>query len=409
MSAFHILNCDGITLIVVEAGEADVVTAVDTAPAHRRSRCLLLIVDIQIPSCRRIRRAVRVYTALCREVLEAWVLHQVGDIDAHSHTRELQLQESIVEALDHLGNLLLVSRCVCIHIFSFHNQVVESAGTSIVAILVQVIVSLVDGLLQVLISLYRRLHLRHHTHQRLDGSHNLIGGAALAASGFVEQGGSLVEDCLLQLFSQELVECIAEVLVNGKCVLLHIAFLQDAEVIDLEPAVATSTIALCAVGSSDVAIGAQTEGERAVEDESTYRHLLQLCIGDGFLKTFEAPDFLRVEQCRVIATLLAEELHVQIAEDALCGATRAIAVGANHHGSLYDVGARLQSADGLREFDLGNTRVPNAIDHLAVLHARAVGVDACPAVDAVSTQVVGRLHLVSSDVEVPASGHVGHA
>ncbi len=84
-------------------------------------------------------------------------------------------------------------------------------------------------------------------------------------------------------------------LVDGQSVFLHIAQLLDAVVIGLEPSVATSAVASRAVGSRDVTVGAQTEGQRAVVDEGAHAHVLQLGVGDGLLESFKIVDFHLVE------------------------------------------------------------------------------------------------------------------
>ena len=148
--------------------------------------------------------------------------------------------------------------------------------------------------------------------------------------------------------------------VDGQCVVLDVALLRDAEVVELEPSVATGTVAALTVGSGNVAIGTQTKGQGAVEDEGTDADGLQLTVGNGLYQSLEAVDLALVEHFQIVLILAGEVLRVEVTEDALCGAARTVAVGTYHQTGADGVGTVLETADGLRNLVLGHAAVPQS-------------------------------------------------
>ena len=204
---------------------------------------------------------------------------------------------------------------------------------------------------------------------------------------------------LLIVESHELVE--VEV-VDVKRVVLDIAHLRNAEIVEFEPTVATLGVGCGALGGCDVAVGAEAEGQRAIIHVGIACHVLHFAVGGQLAVVGVGQHLVGVDERSVVLALQSEECGVEVSEDALCGAARSVAIGSDHHGSLNVIGAVLQSVDGLRDFKLGYAPVPDAESQVAVFAlALAVAVHAIPGREPCGAHLVGGSHLLAVHIGVP--------
>ena len=136
------------------------ITAIDTPPSERWSTRYNLSIEHQRPSCWCRRSTTRLSVTLCRHILETWVFNQVGYVNINGNTREFQRIQSFIEFGKHFLNFLFIGKTVIICVLSFQNQVGIFVSTCIVAIIIQILLSLVDGFIQFCISINRRLNAR---------------------------------------------------------------------------------------------------------------------------------------------------------------------------------------------------------------------------------------------------------
>jgi len=126
----------------------------------------------------------------------------------------------------------------------------------------------------------------------------------------------------------------------------HISLAHDAEIVYLEPSIATRGVGRGALGGLQVAVGLESEGERAVVHVSVYRHVAEHPVG-GLVVIFGVAQHLIGELRGIILVGVPIECGVLVAENSLRGESRAIAVGTRHECGRDGIGAVFQSGDGL--------------------------------------------------------------